>query len=257
MELQVLHSVAWRYLPVEDLLQLCKTSRKFRMLCSNDSTWKLLIRRDFNVMYEDVYPERVYMFYKYNVKAAKRAQRLIQTLDSTYTVLDYTFDSAGNKIKSRDLGSEEITYDYYVKPLIISVIPVVVGDEEPTYAVSFSYTLDPFKEPDCGEGYLIDKRDLNESNVVELFRLFSMFKFLDTQIIDTGTGQLDKKWNNTLRYSGLNVHDLYNLQHEKMKMASYAACKKYNDQREIRASPRPPIEPHLPRSRAFESWEFE
>ena len=248
MEPQILNSVAWRYLPVEDLLHLCKTSRQFRMLCSNDSTWKFLFLRDFNVNYDDPHPQRAYFDYKYNVDAAKQSEDLIHTLDSKYAKLDYTFDFDGNKTESRDLGSEELTYHYYVKPLIISVTPIILRNQPQLYFVSFTYTLNPFNKPECGEGLLFSKENLTESNIIEIFRLFSMFKFLKSQFIDTSTGKLDhKSWDSILKYSGLTLKDLFDLHLAKTEKESYARCKKYNEMRKTLLPP-----PLPPRSRAFE-----
>ena len=41
--------IMWKYLPYEDIVSLCQTSRGFSEICNDPETWRFLLYRDFNI----------------------------------------------------------------------------------------------------------------------------------------------------------------------------------------------------------------
>jgi len=56
----------WKFLSVNEMLNLCQTSRFFSQICSDHVTWIYLIKRDFNVDYNGDDAElQYYLYYDY------------------------------------------------------------------------------------------------------------------------------------------------------------------------------------------------
>jgi hypothetical protein len=47
----------WRYLPVEDIISQCSTSKRMKEICDDPETWRYLLKRDFDITnpYTDEY----------------------------------------------------------------------------------------------------------------------------------------------------------------------------------------------------------
>ena len=50
MDIQLL-TFGWQQFDVKDLIQLCKTNKRFAQLCRDSKTWQFLLARDYNIEY--------------------------------------------------------------------------------------------------------------------------------------------------------------------------------------------------------------
>lgn len=51
----------YRYLPIESILKACQVDRSFNQICNDDSFWRYLLRRDFNITQTTLDPKIKYL----------------------------------------------------------------------------------------------------------------------------------------------------------------------------------------------------
>lgn len=53
----------WEKLPIDTILNLCKTDREMIKICNDNLTWTILLKRDYNVDYRENKPLKEYINY--------------------------------------------------------------------------------------------------------------------------------------------------------------------------------------------------
>lgn len=48
LSFDIASEVLWKYLPIDQILQYCRTNRAFASICNNPDTWRFLLMRDYN-----------------------------------------------------------------------------------------------------------------------------------------------------------------------------------------------------------------
>jgi hypothetical protein len=51
----------WKYLPVEDILHMCRINRRMREICDDPETWVYLLERDYNIISVSDDPKQEYI----------------------------------------------------------------------------------------------------------------------------------------------------------------------------------------------------
>jgi hypothetical protein len=110
----------WKYLPVEDILKLCSTSKRMKEICDDQYTWKYLLLRDYNISVPQTGDYQIeYMVEKSKEKLWNKYEPLIMAINKS---MNKQFDDqyAINVATGRIVTAKSNLYNYRrydVRPL--------------------------------------------------------------------------------------------------------------------------------------------
>ena len=120
----------WKYLPYEDIVSLCQTSRGFSEICNDPETWRFLLYRDFNISKTGSLSELRDLYQYENTRARIYNELLVLWRravpqpsvihDMSKAMIEILFPEAKSTLDR--LVSEQITYDYLVKLITDEVL---------------------------------------------------------------------------------------------------------------------------------------
>jgi hypothetical protein len=87
----------WTHLPYEDIINLCQVSLDFSVICSNNTTWIFLLKRDFGIDYTEPNARNMYLKY-HNTLAFFSETFPIITKKALDYIVEYIPDTEWNEI---------------------------------------------------------------------------------------------------------------------------------------------------------------
>jgi len=74
----LIENVMWKNLNVDELLNFCLVSKKYRRICENNTTWKYLLKRDYDYIYNEKNAKEKYFQIKYGIDNFWKLLRIIR-----------------------------------------------------------------------------------------------------------------------------------------------------------------------------------
>jgi hypothetical protein len=120
----------WLYMPYQDIINLCQTHPEFRIICQQNRTWRILLKRDFNIEYNGNNARDMYMKYNEVIDYFSETFPII-TNEAVKIIIEKVPKSLWDNIILREqrLRNIEQQYTYILSLGWLSILSDLILDE--------------------------------------------------------------------------------------------------------------------------------